>query len=157
ASGWNPDSGTPNSPGQLTAIDRAQVAARPFSGRSFAVRIAPGLLGESVGPRTLAETLANSSSYKWRALRDILLGLALPDELREALNALDNVRRPNTVKVYDDLYGYDAQGRPRGIVFFAPFGMKNGSMREYDQRATTEDDVSGSLPGFSLALSTHST
>lgn len=145
ASGWNPGSQDP-------ATDVAASAARPFAGRRFAVRVAPGLLDGVVDDDALANALANAASRGWKDLRSALLDLALSDALREDLIALDDARRSRVV-AYLDVYGTTDDGRPRGVVFVAPFGLKE---REYvGNAATTEDDAEGSLPGLRIMLDRH--
>lgn len=144
--GWNPDNPEP-------AADVADRAAAPFAGRRFALRIAPGLLGDS-DPDTLAQAIAGADGGGWRNLRDAVRSGNLPQDLAEALKALD--RAKGKVETHTDLYSLDNEGRPRGIVFVAPFGLKLCEEQEEDASAATEDDVSGSLPGFALPLQQHS-
>src|SRR5262249_3299211 len=82
------------------------------------------------------------------------------------LAALDDARRKRSVIAHLDLYGFD-DGRPRGVVFVAPFGIKHSDKDEDGRANATEDDASGSLvsrpEGFHLqplvercgSLSTH--
>jgi CRISPR-associated endonuclease/helicase Cas3 len=46
--------------------------------------------------------------------------------------------------------------RPRGVVFFAPFGIDGGMDEEEGQPNSTESDDSGSALGFPLSLRQHS-
>lgn len=148
AFGWNLGHKEP-------AVDVGCQAAEPFAGRRFAVRVAPGLLGESVTAEALAEALAGAASEGWRDLRAALTSLPLPDELREDLAALDDANKKRSVVAYVDLYGMDG-GRPRGVVFVAPFGIKKKKQDEDGRPNTTEDDASGSIYGFPLSLRQHS-
>lgn len=151
--GWNPSLDDSDS-----VDDRADKAAEPFSGRRFTVRVAPGLLGESVSPEMLADALVAAASRRWQDLRDAIAALSLPDEIQESLEQLDDARGgTRSIKIYDDLHGEDEQGRPRGIVFVAPFGLKKVKPEENGQWSTTEDDAAGSMPGFPLTLDEHST
>jgi CRISPR-associated endonuclease/helicase Cas3 len=156
--GWDPSC-------RATARDVAQNAARPFVGRSFAVRIAPGLLDETISAEALADALASAASQSWRDLRDAVQSLALPDHVRADLASLHQAkgdkRRGKTGKVeaYVDLYGEDDEKRPRGVVFVAPFGIhgeQGGALESDETTNATEDDAAGSTPGFSLSLQQHS-
>lgn len=150
AFGWNPDPEY-----REAAQDVWQKAAEPFAGRRFAVRVASGLLGESVSEELLSDALASAASSDWRGLRATLLELDLPRELRDDLAALDYAKAGRVV-AYTDLYGTDAIGRPRGAVFVAPFGIVERDQEEEGLPNATEDDASGSIVGFSLTLAEHS-
>ena len=146
--GWNPECEEP-------ATDVGRKAAEPFAGRCFAVRVAPGLLGESLSDDTLADALAGAVSQRWRDVRAALTGLNLPQDVRDDLAALDNARRKKSVAAYLDLHG-TAEGRPRGVVFVAPFGIEGKKEEEDGRPSATEDDTSGSIAGFPLSLQRHS-
>ena len=146
--GWNPACGEP-------ATDVGRKAAEPFAGRRFVVRVAPGLLGESLSESTLADTLAGAVSQRWQDVRAALTGLNLPQDVRDDLAALDNARRKKSVAAYLDLYG-TAEERPRGVVFVAPFGIEGKQEEEDGRPNATEDDASGSIAGFPLSLQQHS-
>jgi CRISPR-associated endonuclease/helicase Cas3 len=147
--GWNPRSNTQVS-------DIARTAAESFTGRRFTVRVAPGLIGPSLIDEALSDALARAASQRWRDLRDRLLDLDLPEEIRNDLEALDHARRDRAgIVTYTDLYGNDEQGRPRGIVFVAPLGIKADNQEEDGRSNATEDDASGSMPGFALTLEAH--
>jgi len=146
--GWNPEARAP-------VADVAAEAAEPFAGRRFAVRVAPGLLGESVDPDRLAEALAAAESGGWRDLRDALSALPLPEELRGHLQRLDRARRG---RVLHDLqvYGRDAQGRPRGVLFLAPLGLVDAAAEAgASAEASSEDDLVGSTAGVPVELAAH--
>ena len=146
--GWNPEWEEP-------ATDVGRKAAEPFAGRRFALRVAPGLLGESLSDDTLADALAGAVSQRWQDVRAALTGLNLPQDVRDDLAALDNAKRKKSVAAYLNLYG-TVEERPRGVVFVAPFGIE-GERKEEDGRPnTTEDDTSGSIAGFPLSLQRHS-
>ena len=146
--GWNPECEEP-------ATDVGRKAAEPFAGRRFALRVAPGLLGESLSGDTLANALAGAVSQRWQDLRAALAGLDLPQEVRDDLAALDNAKRKKSVAAHLDLYG-TAEERPRGVVFVAPFGIEGKKEEEDDRPNATEDDASGSIAGFPLSLQQHS-
>ncbi|ALK09404.1 type I-U CRISPR-associated helicase/endonuclease Cas3 [Blastochloris viridis] len=173
--GWNP-----SAPGPAT--DVAAKAIEPFAGKRFAVRVAPGLLRIEIEPQdgeteaaaearqrkedgaredAVADTLAETLGQPWKVVRDALAALDLPDDIKAALNRLDEGRqrkaRPK-VEVYTDLYGVDDEDRPRGVVLVAPSGLKDVKPEtgaEDGQPAATEDDVAGSMPGFTQGLDTH--
>src|SRR5262249_47446270 len=107
--GWNPEYKEP-------ASDVGRKAAEPFSGRRFAVRVAPGLLDGLVTDEALADALAEAVSERWQDLRSALANLDLPEALRKDLAALDEANRKKSVTAYLDLYGTDNE-RPRGVVF----------------------------------------
>ena len=146
--GWNPECEEP-------ATDVGRKAAEPFAGRRFAVRVAPGLLGESLSDDTLADALAGAVSQRWQDLRAALTGLDLLQAVRDDLAALDNARRKQSVAAHLDLYG-TAEERPRGVVFVAPFGIQGKKEEEDGRPNATEDDTSGSIAGFPLSLQQHS-
>ena len=146
--GWNPECGEP-------ATDVGRKAAEPFAGRRFAVRVAPGLLGESLSDGTLVNALMGAVSQRWQDLRAALAGLDLPQDVRNDLAALDNAKRKRSVAAYLDLYG-TAEGRPRGVVFVASFGIEGEKEEEDGRPNATEDDTSGSIAGFPLSLQQHS-
>ena len=146
--GWNPECEEP-------ATDVGRKAAEPFAGRRFALRVAPGLLGESLSDDTLANALAGAVSQRWQDLRAALTGLDLPQDIRDDLAALDNAKRKKSVAAYLDLYG-TAEERPCGVVFVAPFGIEGKKEEEDGRPSATEDDTSGSIAGFPLSLQRHS-
>jgi CRISPR-associated endonuclease/helicase Cas3 len=147
AFGWNPARNEP-------AIDVGREAALPFAGRRFAVRVAPGLLG-GIGADVLADALSRAVTQRWQDLRAAVLDLDLPEAMRNDLLALDRAHRR---RVFADVevYGDDGEGHPRGVVFVAPFGIDGGARSEDGIANTTEDDATGSLPGFRLTLTQHS-
>lgn len=146
--GWDPKSEEP-------ARDVTREAARPFKGRRFAVRVAPGLVANEI-EESLANVLASTESRRWRDVRTALLDLPLPMEIREDLDALLEANRPDSVAAYLDLYGVTDDGRPRGVIFVVPFGIKNSPEKEEGSPNATEDDTSGSLLGLPLTLVKHS-
>jgi CRISPR-associated endonuclease/helicase Cas3 len=156
--GWNPDCAE-------TAEDVAGRAAAPFAGRTFAVRVGPGLLSTDAPvddaeerrrwiwrrEQRLADVLAATDRRNWRRLREALDGLDLPDAMRANLKRLDQAR--GGVEVHTDLYGND-EGRPRGVVLVASLGLRE-TLADETAVAATEDDVAGSMPGFAQALGDH--
>ena len=146
--GWNPECKEP-------AIDVGRKAAEPFAGRRFTIRIAPGLIGQSVTGSALADVLASAASQDWKNLRAALFKLDLSEEIRSDLDALDQAKRQKTVTAYLDLYGTD-NDRPRGVIFVAPFGIEGRKEEEDGRPNTTEDGTTGSLSGFPLSLQQHS-
>jgi CRISPR-associated endonuclease/helicase Cas3 len=144
--GWDPSY-------DEAATDVGRNAAEPFAGRRFAVRVAPRLLGAVSGP-ALADTLANATSERWQDLRAALLGLDLPEDVRKDLLALDYARRKRSVTAQLDLYGFD-DDRPRGVVFVAPFGIRDRGKAEDGRPNSTEDDASGSILDLPVSLQQH--
>ncbi len=145
--GWNPSSKEP-------VVDVADKAAEPFAGKYFTVRVGPGLIPSPQLDR-LSVLLSVSQTRKWRDMRDAILGLDLPDEIRNRLQSLDRARK--WVTIFADLYGHsDGGGLPRGAVFVAPFGLKDAAVDEDGPQISTEDDVTGSMQGVAVKLEQHS-
>ena len=152
AYGWHPDS-------TAQATDVAEEAAAGFRGRRFAVRVAPGLLGDVVTPDVLTDLLAALRHASWSDLRVALLALPVPDERCALLRLLDGARLRRggaAVEVDFDAYGTTAAGEPRGVVFIAPRGVAGGAEGEEGRANATEDDASGSLVGQAQTLAEHS-
>ncbi len=145
--GWSPES-------QEAVRDIAQEATRLFAGRRSAVRVAPGLVGESVSDDALAHALARAASGRWHDVRTALSELPLPEPIRNELEALSNARAGRVI-AYTDAYGVDDLDRARGVVFVAPLGIKGGGEDEDGRPNATEDDAAGSIPGFRLTLAEH--
>jgi len=146
--GWNPACTKP-------AKDVAQNSAEPYAGRRFAVRVAPGLLEGKTSNDALADAISEAETQRLKDIRYSLLSLDLPDEIRSALERLNEARK-NAVNPYTDLYGYDEEARPRGIVFVTPLGLELDERKEDVFLSATEDDIAGSTPGFCLSLEKHS-
>lgn len=149
--GWNPKA--------KAATDRGAAAARPFARRRFAVRVAPALVGD-VDAEALTDALAAAESRKWEDLRDAVLALRLPQELRGDLERLDRARPDRAgrrVVVYTDAYPPDMGGRMRGLVLLAPRGIEDEASESGDGGfiTATEDDFAGSLPGYQVTLKDH--
>jgi CRISPR-associated endonuclease/helicase Cas3 len=135
--------------------DVARHAALPFTGRRFFVRVAPGLIPPAIADR-LAQTFAGVGFQSWQEVRDALLDLDLPAEIREDLLALSEAKRPNSITADFHVYGLTDDGLPRGVLFIAPFGIKSRPRDYGETSSSTEDDVSGSLIGRSVTLAQHS-
>lgn len=150
--GWHPQSDKP-------VVDLADRAATTYLGRHFALRIAPGLLGDGIAPDALSSVLADLQGERWGAVRDAVARLTLPDEVKSQLKLLAQARgkrgRP-AVELHFDLYGTNTDDEPRGVVFVAPHGLVNGASEEEGRPNATEDDASGSLYGFAQSLAQHS-
>lgn len=156
--GWNPECEKP-------VEDMAQKAAKLFAAKRFAVRVAPGLIEQRVSDEALATALAGLRAENGETVRQALLDLDLPEEVRKALKWLDSAKgrrgKPRVVVDFD-LYGENEKGEPRGLVFLAPFGVKIREEREItngdeDGRPnSTEDDSAGSIFDFPLSLDQHS-
>jgi CRISPR-associated endonuclease/helicase Cas3 len=148
--GWNPTAAA-------AVADLGREAAVPFAARRFAVRVAPGAIGPSVGDDALAAALAGAASQRWEDLRESLRDLELPDRIRGDLERLGRGKPRRRVVPYLDLYGSDGEARPRGVVFAAPSGINiDPHAQEDEEPSTTEDDSAGSLPGYPLSLAQHS-
>lgn len=150
--GWNPQHSGASS-------DVADRALAKFSEHYFALRIAPGLVASEV-EHALSAVLSGQETRGWKNLRDGLLELNIPDDMRDGLRKLDRARR-RKVMVYSDLYGVNASGEPRGVVFVAPLGLEDGDKKLGENQdggggaSSTEDDVAGSLQGFLVTLEKH--
>lgn len=141
--GWAPESEVP-------VADVAARAAEPFHGYRYAARVAPGLVGD-VDPAELAERIASVETAGWRELRDALASLPLPEALARELEQLDRARG-GRVEYDVELYGRDAEDRPRGVIFWAPLGLEDlGSAAA----TSSEDDFEGSLTGRPVTLAAH--
>lgn len=150
--GWHPES-------TMAVADVAHRSAETFCGRRFAVRVAPGLLGDDVSADALSDALSGLRGDAWETVRDSLMRLAIPTELKDLLSRLDRARAKRggrRVEMYFDLYGEDIQGRPRGVVFVAPFGIDGVVSDEEGLANATEDDASGSILGVAVTLAEHS-
>jgi CRISPR-associated endonuclease/helicase Cas3 len=156
--GWNPE-------WKEASQDVAHQAAQPFEQKRFAVRVAPGLLEQRVSDEALAATLAELRGEKPETIRQALLDLDLPAEVKEALEWLEGAKcKPgkSCVVADFDLYGENEKGEPRGVVLLAPFGVKipkGHKVIDSDEDGrpnSTEDDAAGSIFDFPLSLDQHS-
>lgn len=157
-SGWNPEC-------KEAAQDVAHKAAEPFARKKFAVRVAPGLIGQHVSDEALAGTLASLRAENPETARQTLLNLELPSEVRNGLVWLGEAkgwRRKPRVVIDFDLYGENEKGEPRGVVLLAPFGVRFPEVRQVEDHGedggpnSTEDDIAGSVFDFPLSLDQHS-
>lgn len=140
--GWNPNS-------RKAVKDIGHKAAYLLAGSRFAVRVAPELLEKPYTAEDLAEAIAKTGSEPkdlCNALRELV-----QSDVAESLDSLNSAKK-HRVEAHLDLYGHDEQGRPRGVVFVAPLGIKD---RKGIEDAATENDWIGSLPGFSQLLEEH--
>lgn len=158
--GWDP-----NPEREKPAEDVAQKAAEPFAHKKFAMRIAPGLLGQRTGDEALATTLADLRTENPETVRRTLLDLELPAEVRKGLEWLGEAkgwRGKSRVVIDFDLYGENKKGEPRGVVLLAPFGVRFPEARQVTDHGedsdpnSTEDDTTGSVFDFPLSLDQHS-
>lgn len=158
--GWNSDS-------RQTVTDIAFQAAKPIQSRRYAIRVAPGLLGKDGEQKedALASTLAAHEGDDWQNLRQAVRDAISSEHLRQELDRLNDARGNRRDKVQFDLecYGRDEQDRPRGIIFYAPRGLKSAKeQREHAENwplesiEVAEDDFSGLFQGFDLPLEDHS-
>ncbi|HHY50856.1 MAG TPA: type I-U CRISPR-associated helicase/endonuclease Cas3 [Alphaproteobacteria bacterium] len=153
AFGWNPDC-------EATASDVALKAAEAFATRRFSVRIAPGLLEGRVSDEALATALAALRAERAQTVRQALLDLDLPADIRQALEWLDAAKRRHIVVDFT-LYGENRNGEPRGVVLVAPLGVKGSKAEGVIDRGedgrpnSTEDDTAGSIFDFPVSLVEH--
>lgn len=158
--GWDP-----NPEREKPAEDVAQKAAEPFAYKRFAMRVAPGLTGQHVSDEALAGTLASLRAENPETVRQTLLDLELPAEVRKGLEWLGEAKgwcgKPRIVIDFD-LYGENEKGEPRGVVLLAPFGVRFPEARQVADHGedsgpnSTEDDTAGSVFDFPLSLDQHS-
>jgi CRISPR-associated endonuclease/helicase Cas3 len=153
--GWDPSFTGP-------ATDLADAAAEPHHSRYFALRVAPGLVGE-VEPDRLADALAALRNERWETVRDGVCRLPLPAGLNSLLKGLCNARGRRghpAVELYFDVYGARDDDAPQGLVLVAPQGLKRQrtpGLEDGFSPAATEDDFNGSAAGFAQSLKEHST
>lgn len=142
--GWNPKWNEP-------VRDLGLEANLPFQTAYFAVRVAPGLIPAEEDGK-LAALLAEYEVLPWRNARDALLELKLDETLRAALLRLDEAH--GEVEALYEVYGRDALGRPKGVVFQAPRGL-SALGRSGVAAPSTEDDAFGSLASLPVPLDEH--
>jgi CRISPR-associated endonuclease/helicase Cas3 len=162
--GWDPNSTNP-------VIDVAEAGAWPYRAGRFAVRVTPELIRQEVLRETrdsgaeppkdldsiaadLSSTLAAHSEDTARSLLEAVLELELPEQMGSYLNALRE-RKGRLERVF--AYREDEEGRPVGVVFVAPRGLRNA--RDVDELAaapSTESDELGSTAGYAQPLNEHS-
>jgi CRISPR-associated endonuclease/helicase Cas3 len=146
--GWNPS--------HIGSVaDVASQAAAPFAGGRFAVRVAPGLLGDPDLDRRLAAAIARAGSRRWRDLREAIMTLDLPEDIEQDLKALDEAHDRRTITAHIDVYMTE-DDRPSGVIFVAPLGLKGRCIDGHGRPNATEHDSLGSGPGYTLTLAQHS-
>jgi CRISPR-associated endonuclease/helicase Cas3 len=165
--GWKPDSVEP-------VTDLADDAAEPYRKRRFAVRVTPelivqGLRADNRDPNpdiserlTAALPGTGSTTSLLEAVRELKF---LPDNLRKLLALLDHRNSRRSPKEHSRRglqheFVYDPGGQEphRGIVFLAPYGLKEGADAEEDIAAvpSTENDDLGAISDGAILLSDHS-
>jgi CRISPR-associated endonuclease/helicase Cas3 len=158
--GWNPNS-------TEAVMDVAAAAGFPYRGRRFAVRVTPELIRQEAAQDTAAQPIGRDGSFEHLsatldahadesavALFEAVLSIELPARLREDLQRLRQ-RKGRLERAF--LYGKDESGRPRGVAFVAPFGLRDGEETERLAAApATEADDIGSTPGYAQDLDEHS-
>lgn len=148
--GWNAAS-------RVKATDVADEAAVHLHRSYLAVRVSPSLLDSCDDARqALPATLAALQAERVPAILEGVLGLPLPEPLAARLRLL---RQQRGLHAHFDVYGVNDDEAPRGVVFVAPHGVKEQSLRSAHRaapRISTEDDLSGSTPGFAQSLREHS-
>jgi CRISPR-associated endonuclease/helicase Cas3 len=160
--GWNPDA-------HQAVNDVAEAASWPYRARRFVVRVTPELIGQGLLSEgydgalldrdQLGETLssllaANREEHPDQLLSAVFGMRQLPQRLRELLMSLEDRKR--RLERSFDVYGYEEEERPKGVVFVAPFGLKGVRDAEDASAPTTEVDELGSTPGYAQPLDEHS-
>ncbi|MBX9825150.1 MAG: type I-U CRISPR-associated helicase/endonuclease Cas3 [Xanthobacteraceae bacterium] len=153
--GWNPKE-------DASVVDVAERAAWPYRTRRFAIRVTPklieqGLQEESRAPDPdLAERLGALLAEFDRSeelLDAVQRARFVPDSLKSLLAAFE--QRPRELK-HEFAYGLDdVEDRPRGVVFFAPGGLK-GPVEDLSAVPATEDDDLGAKADRPVPLLDHS-
>jgi CRISPR-associated endonuclease/helicase Cas3 len=165
--GWAPNSTD-------AVMDLAEQASMSYAARRYAVRVTPELIRQGLnyeqresGPeattsieivrRDLCARLAEHRDETAARLLDAVLGLQpLPARLRRDLGLLKH-HKGRLERVF--AYG-DVEDGPRGVVFFAPRGIKGTHLEETAEyeggTPATEDDWLGSTPGYAQTLEEHS-
>lgn len=162
--GWRPQSPWP-------VTDVADEAQWPFRSRRLAVRIVPELIVQgreivaasrpSPGQPTdleivterLATWLEKHASDDANTLLVATRALELPAAMQKYLDALATERKGLKVEFP---YGFDAQRRPRGIVFIAPRGVRAENGDALAGLPSTESEETGSSAIGPVTLIDHS-
>jgi CRISPR-associated endonuclease/helicase Cas3 len=162
--GWNPKSAA-------AVIDVAEDAFRPYRAGRFAVRLTPELIAQRTDNEradgssifatgrhadNLIATLAEHAEDHSRRLLDAVLGLDVPEQRKADLEALRQARGNRLQRVF--AYGFDAEERPRGVVFVAPRGVEEELSQEEEDLAAvpaTESDELGIVSDQSVTLIDH--
>jgi CRISPR-associated endonuclease/helicase Cas3 len=124
--GWNPASNE-------QVIDVADEAAWPYRAGRLVVRvtaelIAQGFRKSAVSPplslaQELATKLADRLEDRAPALLDTVLELDLPEEMKKRLDVLKRHGKGRLERTF--AYGSDSEGRPSGVVFVSPAGVRS--------------------------------
>lgn len=162
--GWDSKSTKPVS-------DVAEAGAWPYRTRRFAVRVTPELIRQEVIQQTrepgaeppagldvIARDLSSAlaAHYEKTALEllEAVLEFELSEDMRRHLNALRG-RKGRLERAF--AYGEDDEGRPLGVVFVAPRGLRaTADEDELAATPTTESDELGSAAGYAQPLNEHS-
>ena len=162
--GWDSKSTEP-------VTDVAEAGAWPYRARRFAVRVTPELIHQKVlrqagelgaePPKDLdtiagdlSSTLAAHFEEAAPALLDAVLELKLPERMHGYLNELRK-RKGRLERMF--AYSEDDEGRPLGVVFVAPRGLRNAlDVDELAAAPSTESDELGSAAGYPQPLDEHS-
>lgn len=154
-----------------TVKDVAETAALAYCSRRFAVRVTPELLrqqldpeadGDAAAAKLLSVLATHGEERRTERVLDAIVDIGLPEPLRGNLERLKHCKgRP------EHHFPYGAgDGSPRGIVFVAPFGLRDRGKPDEDSgpatgsiessAPATESDDLGSTPGFAQPLLEHS-
>jgi len=162
--GWDSKSAEP-------VTDVAEAGAWPCRARRFAVRVTPELIRQEVLRQSrelgaeppkdldtiagdLSSTLAAHSEEAAPALLDAVLELEVPERMHDYLSELRN-RKGRLERRF--AYKEDDEGRPPGVVFVVPRGLRNAlDVDELAAAPSTESDEFGSVAGYSQPLDEHS-
>jgi CRISPR-associated endonuclease/helicase Cas3 len=158
--GWNPEAD------HQPVNDVAEAAFWRYGARRFVVRVTPDLIeqalpSEGYGPsfdrdklrEALSSLLATNREEHPDRLLTALLGMSqLAQQLLELLMSLQDYKR--RLERSFDVYGYDEEERPNGVVLVAPFGLKRVRDAEDACAPTTEVNELGSTPGYAHNRST---
>ncbi len=165
--GWSPRWNRP-------VLDVAEAAHWPYRNRRFQVRVTAELIAQgrldgsadgdalllaSNDARTaLTSVLAEEQEESTARLLDAVLRLELPDAMRRFLEALGDRPRKGSRIRHEWVYGRDGDGRPLGIVFYAPTGLEPDEVEPALEAAppATESDELGSLSREPETLRDHS-
>jgi CRISPR-associated endonuclease/helicase Cas3 len=102
----------------------------------------------------LSSTLAAHSEEAAPALLEAVLELELPERMHGYLNELRG-RKGRLERTF--AYSEDDEGRPLGVVFVAPRGLRNAlDVDELAAAPSTESDELGSVAGYPQPLDEHS-
>jgi CRISPR-associated endonuclease/helicase Cas3 len=160
--GWSPENDEP-------VYDLADAASWAYRGRRLSVRVTPELIRQELMREggndplpdlgkireDLSSILAANREENAGSLLNAVLGLdPIPQRLRELLQSLESYKRRLERSL--DVYGYDDEERPMGVVFIAPFGLRGVILTEDAAVPTTEGDELGSTPGYAQLLDEHS-